>query len=177
MQSNFRYESRKILLRLTIPISANKFTAPLAAPLTVEQFGQKWGQLGGYLLLPDHFPKYCLTSLQGSKGGCRDCVCSTRVYSWKPCRIGKNLQSFLRYFLILLQLKHFKLPEIPNMDPRPENIVCAGILHTTSEHIRYISFIFFIYFFLTGAQIGVLVRVEPDQGSKVFNKRLSCSFC
>ncbi|EGD77446.1 adaptor protein complex AP-2 [Salpingoeca rosetta] len=38
----------------------------------------------------------------------------------------------------------FGLPTMPDIDPKPQNLVCAGIIHTTN------------------AQIGTLLRVEPN---------------
>ncbi len=40
---------------------------------------------------------------------------------------------------------------LPNIDPNPANYVCAGVLYTTS------------------ANIGVLLRLEPNLQSQVIN--------
>lgn len=46
---------------------------------------------------------------------------------------------------------------MPNIDPNPENYVCAGIIHTQA------------------AQIGTLVRMEPNKQAKVFvHSKLTC---
>ena len=47
----------------------------------------------------------------------------------------------------LTKLCHFQLLE--NIDPNPDNFVCAGIIHTRS------------------AQIGSLLRLEPNKQAQV----------
>lgn len=111
---SLKFQDRKILLRLTVPITANKFIGSLGAALTVEQFGQKWQQLGA--------TRETIEEVTVSTGFTRDSVVES--------------------------LKGFKLAEMQNIDPRPENIVVAGIFHSAA------------------AQVGVLVRVEPDVASK-----------
>eukprot|EP00043_Microstomoeca_roanoka_P007809 m.75530 g.75530 ORF g.75530 m.75530 type:complete len:907 (-) comp13986_c2_seq1:93-2813(-) len=51
----------------------------------------------------------------------------------------------------------FGLPPMPDIDPKPQNLVCAGIIHTSN------------------AQIGALLRVEPNVDAQMYRFTLRTS--
>lgn len=54
------------------------------------------------------------------------------------------------------KLLGFGMQLLDSVDPNPDNMVCAGIIHTQSQ------------------QVGCLLRLEPNRTAQVFNYYSSC---
>lgn len=108
---SLKYQGKAIVLRLVVPITVNKFLAPLPTPMDQAQFGAKWQQIGG--------PPREVT------------ISSTPEDAFDNESLSAALEGA-------------KFAICPGIDPRPQNLVCAGLLNTT------------------GGIVGVLMRVEPN---------------
>lgn len=133
---SFRYNGTQQKFSIKLPLTVNKFFEP--TEMNAESFFARWKNLSGWV------PTEIILRFQLN---CNYSVFSEQQRSQKVFKAAQPLDlPGARN-----KLMGFGMQLLDQVDPNPDNMVCAGIIHTQSQ------------------QVGCLLRLEPNKQAQVSN--------
>lgn len=134
----FTYNNFPQKITLKLPLTINKFFEP--TEMNDESFFARWKNLSGYV-----------SNL--SNQAARDTEMRLTIFLFRtPQRSQKIFKATLPMDLTVTRTKMlgFGMQLLDNIDPNPDNFVCAGIIHMRNQ------------------QVGCLLRLEPNKVAQMY---------